>query len=113
VHVVASIAEARAAGRPHPLLTLAVAGWLRYLRGTDDDGRPIALDDPAADRLRSLAQAGGPDPRPLLAERSLFGGLAEDPAFAAEVTDALAAIDAEGARAAVQAWLAADERLAA
>src|SRR5215218_1598911 len=43
-HVLPSIAAARAAGRDHRLLTLAVAGWLRYLRGADERGRRLMVD---------------------------------------------------------------------
>jgi mannitol-1-phosphate/altronate dehydrogenase len=104
-HLMSSIVQARARGAAHPLLTMAVAGWLRFLRGTDEDGEPVPLDDPAADRLRPLALAGGHDPRPLLADRELFGPLADDAAFADELEGALRAIDRCGARAAVDACL--------
>ena len=40
--VLPSLHEALAAGRPAPLLTLALAGWFRYLRGEDAQGRPYA-----------------------------------------------------------------------
>ena len=106
-HVLSTIREARAAGRPHGLLTLAVAAWCRYLRGFDHRHRPIALDDPASLRLQMLALAGGSDPRPLLRERDLFGSLAADLAFAEAVGRDLRALDAHGARATVCARVAA------
>ena len=112
-HVVSSIAEARAAGRPHRLLTIVVAGWLRYLRGVDELGRFVEIDDPQAGRLRRLAIAAGSDPRPLLAERPLFGSLADDAGFVVELEDALRALDAAGTRAALQAELAGEPGLAA
>jgi len=112
-HVLASIGEARATGRPHALLTLAVAGWCRYLRGVDERGRPIALDDPAADRLRALALAGGCDPRPLLADRATFGSLGDDAAFARALQRDLRDLDADGARAVVAARATAPVALAA
>jgi mannitol-1-phosphate/altronate dehydrogenase len=111
-HLLASIREARAVGRPHALLTLAVAGWLRYLQGFDDDGRRLTLDDPLAARLQGLARAGGTDPRPLLAEGATFGSLGADPGFAAAVERDLRDLDAAGARAVIADRLAArDERL--
>ncbi|HEV3000689.1 MAG TPA: mannitol dehydrogenase family protein [Solirubrobacteraceae bacterium] len=109
-HLLPSIADRRARGLEHPLLTLAVAGWCRYLRGVGEDGLPIAVDDPLAGRLRLLA---GPDPRPLLAEGSLFGALSGDEGFAAELEAAIAAIDRDGTRAALAACLAGEGRLAA
>ena len=95
-HVLSSIAEARAAGRSHDLLTMAVAGWLHVLR---EDA--LSLEDSLADDLRPLARAGGTDPRPLLAARSVFGSLGEDPGLAAELEAALVALDRHGAREAV------------
>ncbi len=112
-HVLPSIVERRARGLEHPLLTLAVAGWCRYLRGVDELGREIAIDDPLAERLRLLAERGGSDPRPLLRERSLFGPLSDDEGFAAELATALETLDRWGAAAAVDACLAGRDRIAA
>src|SRR5438874_13635852 len=53
--VLPSVAEALAQGRPHRLLTLVVAAFIRYLRGVDEQGQPIALNDRRADELRPLA----------------------------------------------------------
>jgi fructuronate reductase/mannitol 2-dehydrogenase len=77
---------------------MAVAGWLRYLRGVDEDGAPVPVEDPAAARLQALARAGGTDPRGLLAEPELFGPLGEDEAFAEELEDALVRIQRVGTR---------------
>ncbi|HEX2084824.1 MAG TPA: mannitol dehydrogenase family protein, partial [Solirubrobacteraceae bacterium] len=44
-HVLSSIVDRRARGLAHPLLTLAVAAWCRYLRGIDEQGRKVALED--------------------------------------------------------------------
>lgn len=113
VHLLSSIAEARALGRPHRLLTLAVAGWLRYLRGADEHGAPIVLDDPLGGDLRALAVAGGTDPRPLLGARAVFGRLGDDAGFAAELGAALQDLERRGARGATAAYLAARTSLAA
>ncbi|HEX8101279.1 MAG TPA: mannitol dehydrogenase family protein [Solirubrobacteraceae bacterium] len=107
-HVLSSINESREAGRPHELLTLAVAAWFRYLRGVDEQGRELDLDDPRGDRLRTLAILGGTDPRPLLAERALFGDLGDDPAFVGALGDALELIERRGARGALAVTIAAD-----
>jgi fructuronate reductase/mannitol 2-dehydrogenase len=97
-HIVSSIVEIRARGGAHPLLTMAVAGWLRYLRGTDENGEPVPIEDPAAERLQVLARAGGTDPRGLLAEPELFGPLGEDEAFADELEEALVRMQRVGTR---------------
>ncbi len=112
-HVLSSIAEARARGLAHPLLTLAVAGWFRHLREVGEDGSRVTIEDPLADILPPLAVVGWNDPRPLLALRSVFGRLGEDSGFAAELERALVAIDRDGARSAVAARLAGDRQLAA
>ncbi len=80
-HLVSSIRDARASGRPHDLLTLAVAGWVHYLRSADAG----ALDDPRGVELQALARAGGEDPRPLLADEETFGSLGRSVSFAAAV----------------------------
>ena len=99
VHVVASILEARATGRSHERLTLAVAAWLRYLRGFDEQGRPLVVDDPMATRLGRLALEGGAeDPRPLLRQRRLFGELSGDEGFADDVARLLARMESDGVR---------------
>jgi mannitol 2-dehydrogenase len=97
-HVLPSIAAARARGREHQLLTLAVAGWFRYLRGIDERGRRFAPDDPLADALQTAAQAGGCDPRPLLAVCPRFADLAADPEFVSALGEALVTLDRCGVR---------------
>jgi mannitol-1-phosphate/altronate dehydrogenase len=100
-HVLSSIREARLLDRPHALLTLAVAGWVRYLRGVDEQGRALTIDDPAAARLQARAPGNGGDPRPLLADESTFGSLGADPDFADAVELDLRSLDRQGARAVV------------
>jgi fructuronate reductase/mannitol 2-dehydrogenase len=92
-HVLPSIAQARARGSDHSLLTLAVAAWFRYLRGTD---QCAALDDPLADRLRAAARGGATDPRPLMAASGRFGALADDATFVDQLSDSLELIDRRG-----------------
>ena len=94
-----SLHEALASGRGSALLTLALAGWFRYLRGEDEQGRPYTIDDPRADELQSLARQGGADPRPLLGLTDLFGDLGQSPALVAELTRFGEQLDADGARA--------------
>jgi mannitol-1-phosphate/altronate dehydrogenase len=104
-YLLPSIADASRRGQPHPLLTLAVAAWFRYLRGSDCDGRPIEVKDALADELRALARAGGTDPRPLLSRRAIFGELLDDAAFVHDLEQALLDIEECGVRAAVGARL--------
>ncbi|MFZ2102010.1 MAG: mannitol dehydrogenase family protein [Oricola sp.] len=54
-----SIAENLAAGRSPKGLFLVIAAWIRYTRGIGEDGRPIDVRDPMADRLRAVWERGG------------------------------------------------------
>ena len=102
-----SLAEALQQGRPHRLLTLAVAGWIRYLRGVDEAGQEIGIADRMVDELRVRANEGRNNPRPVLAVHSVFGDLGRNETFVSELTAALRELDAAGARATLSAYLAA------
>ncbi|MGY1663964.1 mannitol dehydrogenase family protein [Geodermatophilus sp. SYSU D00705] len=105
-HLLPSLRQALAEGRPSRLLTLAVAGWCWYLRGTDPAGRPLPMEDPRAEELRALALAGGTDPRPLLGVRPVFGDLGEVPGFAEDLRAVLERIDRDGVHRTVAETLA-------
>jgi fructuronate reductase/mannitol 2-dehydrogenase len=96
-----SLQDALDAGRPHRWLTLALAGWLRYLAGVDDRSQTIVLQDARATELHKLATAAREDPRPLLALRDLFGDLGTRELFVAELVTALSDLYSDGARATV------------
>ena len=100
-----SLAEALQQGRPHRLLTLAVAGWMRYLRGVDEAGREIPIADRLAGELRALANEGRDDPRPMLGLSNVFGELARDQPFVSELAAALRELDARGAKATLSTYL--------
>ncbi|MCW2665076.1 MAG: Mannitol dehydrogenase domain protein, partial [Frankiales bacterium] len=101
-HLVSCIREAQLTGRPHALLTLAVAAWCRYLRDT-----PAAdVEDPRGPELQALAARGGSDPRPLLADRAAFGSLAGCPRLARAVERDLRDLDELGAPAVMAARMA-------
>lgn len=42
-------------GRPWPLSALAVAGWMHYCRGASESSAALPLNDPLAERIRSIA----------------------------------------------------------
>ena len=66
------------AGQDLDFLALALAAWLRRVRGEDERGVPIAVRHPEAELLRAKAIEGRTDPGPLLGIRSLFGELGAD-----------------------------------
>jgi fructuronate reductase len=98
----------RAAGKPCPGLTLAVAAWMRYVGGIDEQGQPIDVKDPLAARLKAASDVAK-DPagkvHALLAIREVFP---QDLALAIEddVTAAYALLVRIGARAAADRMMA-------
>jgi fructuronate reductase/mannitol 2-dehydrogenase len=104
-YLLPSLLAARDQGRPTVLLTLAVAGWCRYLRGYDLNGDPIEIKDARKDTLQPLAVARGADPRPLLAERDIFGDLGDDPDFVRTLEAAIRDIDEYGPAATIAEYL--------
>jgi fructuronate reductase/mannitol 2-dehydrogenase len=85
------------AGAPVDLLALALAAWLRRVRGEDEQGQPIDVRHPLAEQLRAKAIEGGPDPRPLLSMTQLFGETGTDARFQTAVGRWLASLYAKGA----------------
>ena len=88
-----------AAGQPLDILALALAAWLRRVRGEDESGQPIDIRHPLAPLLREKALAGGPDPAPLLGITALFGEAGADPRLLTPVARWLAALYNTGSRA--------------
>ncbi len=67
-----------ASGACLDLLSLALAAWLRRVRGEDEQGGAIHVVHPLAELLRAKAIEGGADPRPLLGIAELFGQSGRD-----------------------------------
>jgi len=82
-------------GRPHELLCLAIAGWMRYLRGADYAGDEVPIEGPRPE-LVPVAQEAGSDAGPLLGDEALFAELGGDPRFADCVQAALHALEEQG-----------------
>ncbi len=55
--ILGTISDNLAAGRPCNGLILAVAAWMRYVGGIDEEGKTIDVKDPLAERLRALSDA--------------------------------------------------------
>jgi fructuronate reductase len=91
-----------AAGRAIDHLTLAIAGWMRYVYGRDESGREIRVADPLASEFARIAAAHRDDPtglaRGLLSIRAIFGDdLPGDPRFSDKVGTWIRALFADGA----------------
>jgi fructuronate reductase len=101
-----TIRDRLAANAPIDRLVMGVAGWMRYVTAIDEHGKPIDVRDPLAARLRTIADDAGLAAErlatALLDVREIFAAeLAVDPRFRSAVTDTLARIIANGAKAAV------------
>lgn len=89
-------------GAPIDRLALGVAGWMRYVSGTDEKGAPIDVRDPLAAKLTSVVAEAGPSAArlapALLAMTEIFGtDLPADPRFTGPVIAALESLFANGA----------------
>ena len=76
-----------------------VASWARYAEGIDEQGEPIEVVDRLADRLTQLARRQREDCDAFIANRDLFGDLADDKRFVTAYQSALASLHQSGARA--------------
>jgi mannitol 2-dehydrogenase len=91
------IRDRLACGESIDLLALAVAAWLRRVRGVDERGAPIEIRHPLAAQLRDKAIQGGSDPRALLGIEELFGELGRNQNFVEAVGKRLASLYEMGA----------------
>ncbi|NAZ85137.1 mannitol dehydrogenase family protein [Kineococcus indalonis] len=85
-----------------------VASWARYAEGVDERGEPIRVVDRLAERVVATAGRNRTDPTAFIADRALFGDLADDERFVAEYTAALTSLHERGARATLEALVARD-----
>ena len=97
-------------GGPIAALSLAVAAWMRYVTGRDEQGRPIEVQDPLAGRLAAVARQAGGDAQALargyLAVAEVFGDdLGDRPRFVTAVTEGLDHLLSDGARATVERFM--------
>ena len=88
-----------ATGESVELLALALAAWMRRMRGEDEAGQPIDIRHPLAALLQERAAAGGADPAPMLGIEPLFGDLGRNPRLAEPVGRWLASLYERGSRA--------------
>ncbi|WP_432573348.1 mannitol dehydrogenase family protein [Kineococcus sp. SYSU DK005] len=93
-YLLPSLRQAVDQNRPRRHLVLALATWLRYLRGVDYAGEPIDVQDAHADRLTAAALAGGTDPGRLLHQRDVFASFGDSVCLHRELHDALEALEA-------------------
>ena len=108
--ILGTIRDARAACRNTPGLILAVAGWMRYVGGIDENGAPIEVKDPLAADLRAASDGAATTQakvEALLAIRKVFDEtLANDADFKAALITAYQGLVDHGAREMVKRFTA-------
>src|ERR1700761_1197422 len=104
-----SLDEAIAQGGPHTLLMLAVAGWARYMRGHDLQGRKLRLEDSQAIPVVKLATMASSNPDPLLGHE-MFAEVRAVPGFSERLADMIADIDRRGVIPTLREAMRNDER---
>jgi mannitol 2-dehydrogenase len=82
-----------------------VASWARYAEGVDEAGQPIEVVDRLRDSLMTLARRQREDPLAFIANRDLFGDLADHERFVTAYTSTLASLHQRGARATLTSLL--------
>jgi len=97
--------ERLAQGSSTPLAALVVAAWARYAEGMDEQGAAIDVVDRRRDAVTDRALRNREEPLAFLRDESLFGDLANNPAFTSHYTAALRSLHAHGARETLRRWL--------
>lgn len=104
--VLPSTRDRLARGLPVPGLALGSALWCRFCAGTDEAGRPLALEDEQAERLRRLALAARDEPGRFLEMEDVFGDLAAAEPFRSAFAEALGSLWARGTAATLEGYAA-------
>ena len=98
--------DALAGGGEIAGLALSQAIWARMCAGTREDGSVIAANDPMWDDLNKAARAAKADPMVWLAQRTLYGDLADNARFSTAFASALTRIWSDGLTAVLTDYLA-------
>lgn len=95
-------------GSDWPLLALGVAGWMRYVSGTDDRGNAIDVRDPLAEKIQDIVATSSEADRvtALLSLSEIFStDLVKNAAFVRNVQQAWRRLCEHGARQALMSTL--------
>ncbi len=104
--IVPSLRDHLAAGHVPDGLILLSALWCHYCAGVTDSGAAIAPNDPDWDALQGRALAAKADPAAWLRMDTVYGDLADDPRVVAAFATALQAVQRDGTKATLDAYVA-------
>jgi mannitol 2-dehydrogenase len=94
------------AGSSYRHAAFAIAAWIRFLRGKDENGEEIPIKDPMAERLQEAANQCHNDTSPFVTLESIFPeALRRSEDFVSHVDRWFRKISSEGSRAAIDAFL--------
>jgi len=103
--ILGTLRDNLATGRMPLGLCLVIAGWMRYVAGTDEAGRPIDVRDPMADHLKLAATSAEPVTA-LLGIEAIFGSdLAGNADLVAAIQSAHQQLTDNGATEGVMAYI--------
>ncbi|GAA1840011.1 mannitol dehydrogenase family protein [Microlunatus capsulatus] len=94
-----------AAGRSTRYAAAVVASWARYAEGVDEQGEPIEVVDRLAEELTGIAARQQEEPLAFVANRRLFGDLADEPGFTEPYLAVLGSLHERGARATLESLM--------
>jgi mannitol 2-dehydrogenase len=91
---------------PH-FCALAVGAWIRYLSGSDEQNKPITLQDALADELKlsELAAKIKPSAKQVFSVSQVFGNLAENQQFAEAVERVVKLFYEVGSKETLKQWI--------
>ena len=104
--ILGTISDNLAAGRDSSGLILAVAGWMKYVSGVDEQGQPIDVRDPLRETLRAVIRQRRTTESQvdaLLSITAVFPReLAQNPSFRDPLAQAFGMLEERGAQASVE-----------
>ena len=103
--ILGTLRDIVAAGRMPKGLCLVIAGWMRYVAGTNEAGQAIDVRDPMADQLKVAARSADPVTA-LLSIEAIFGSdLASNADVVAAIQSAYQQLLSDGVAKTVRAYL--------
>lgn len=86
-------------GTSFKFIALAIAGWIRYMSGFDEQNQPIQIKDANTERLQAILKLDAKDPTRFISVQEIFGtDLSASAPFISEVRKALESLYDKGTK---------------